>query len=64
ALINFTDFFEHEKTILQLLSIYFLGYGIVWLITITISKSFPQNYLKLGQWLLLFGISALIYFGQ
>ena len=63
ALINFTEFFENEKLLLQILSIYFLGYGIVWLIGIAISKNFPKNYLKLGQWILLFIISGLTYWG-
>jgi len=63
ALINFTDYFENEKTLLQILAIYFLGYAIVWALTITISKQFSKNYLKPGQWILLFLISVLIYFG-
>ena len=63
GLINFTDFLESEKLLLQILAIYFLGYGIVWLIGITISKSFPKNYLKLGQWILLWLISGFIYWG-
>jgi hypothetical protein len=63
GIINLTDFFTSEKLLLQILAIYFLGYGIVWLIVITISKSFPKNYLKLGQWILLFLISGLLYWG-
>ena len=63
GLINFTDYFENEKTLLQILSLYFFGYAIVWAFTILISKQFPKNYLKLGQWLLLLLISGLIYFG-
>jgi len=63
ALINFTDVFDNEKTLLQILSIYFLGYSIAWAVTILISKQFPKNYLKLGQWILLFIISGLIYYG-
>jgi len=63
GVINFTDFFENEKTLLQILTLYFLGYAIVWALTITISKQFSKNYLKLGQWILLFLISVLIYFG-
>lgn len=63
GLINFTDFFENEKILLQILSVYFLGYGIVWLIGIAISKKFPKNYIKLGQWILLWTISGLIYWG-
>lgn len=63
GLINFYDYLESEKLLLQILSVYFLGYGIVWLIVIVISKSFPKNYLKLGQWILLWLISGLIYWG-
>lgn len=63
GIINFSDFLESERLLLQILSIYFLGYGIVWLIGIAISKSFPKNYLKLGQWILLWLISGLIYLG-
>ncbi len=63
ALINFTSFFNDEKILLQILSIYFLGYALVWVLTIAISKTFEKNYLKLGQWILLLVISGLIYFG-
>ena len=63
GLINFTNYFANEKTLLQILTIYFLGYAIVWALTIAISKQFPKNYLKLGQWILLLLISGLIYFG-
>lgn len=63
GLINFTGYLENEKLLLQILAIYFLGYGIVWLIGIAISKSFPKNYLKLGQWILLWLISGLIFLG-
>lgn len=63
AIINFTDYFQNENTLLQILMIYFLGYAIVWIFTIAISKSFPKNYLKLGQWILLLVLSGLIYWG-
>jgi len=63
GLINFTDYLECERLLLQVLMIYFLGYGIAWLIGILISKRFPNNYLKLGQWILLWVISGLIYIG-
>ncbi len=63
TLINFTDFFANEKTLLQILTIYFFGYAIVWALTIFISKSFEKNFLKLGQWILLLIISGLIYWG-
>ncbi len=60
GLINFTNYFDNEKTLLKILSIYFLGYAIAWAFTIVISKQFPKNYLKLGQWILLLMISGLI----
>lgn len=63
ALINFTNYFDNEKTLLQILTIYFLGYAVFWIVTIVISKQFPKNYLKLGQWMLLLIISGLIYLG-
>ena len=63
GLINFTNYFDNEKTLLQILTIYFLGYAVVWALTIVISKQFPKNYLKLGQWILLLLISGLIYYG-
>ncbi len=64
GLINFTEYFSNEQLLLQILSAYFLGYAIFWLLTITISKQFPKNYLKLGQWGLLLIISGLIYLGS
>lgn len=63
GMINFSNFFENESQLLMILSTYFFGYGIVWLIGIFISKKFPNNYLKLGQWMLLWVIGGLIYFG-
>ncbi|MCU0449002.1 MAG: hypothetical protein MUC97_04035 [Bernardetiaceae bacterium] len=63
GLINFTNYFANENTLLQILTVYFLGYAIAWALTITVSKQFPKNYLKLGQWMLLLLISGLIYFG-
>jgi ABC-type phosphate/phosphonate transport system permease subunit len=64
ALINFTDILNAEKTLLQVLAVYFLGYAIAWFVTIVISKSFPKNYLKLGQWVLLLCLSGLVYWGS
>lgn len=63
-LVNFTNFFENKRTVLQILSFYFLGYAIVWILILLISQSFPGNLLKLGQWILLLTISGLIYYGN
>ena len=63
GLINFTNYFDNEKTLLQILALYFLGYAMVWALTIAVSKRFPKNYVKLGQWMLLLLISGFIYFG-
>ncbi len=64
VLVNFTNFFENKKTVLQILSFYFLGYAIVWIIVLLISSSFQNNFLKLGQWILLLTISGLIFYGN
>lgn len=63
-LLNFTDFFTDKITVLQILICYFLGYAFVWICTIFISKIFPKNYLKLGQWILLLLISLFLYLGM
>lgn len=63
TLLNFTNYFENRKIILQLLSLFFFGYAIVWIFLIILSDSFSNNFLKLGQWILLLSISALIYYG-
>lgn len=63
VLITFTDWLIHETFLLNIMSLYFLGYGFAWLIGIILSKNFPYNYLKLGQWLLLWLIGILTYFG-
>lgn len=64
ALVNFSSFFQSEETVLQLLAIYFMGYGLFWLGTIFISKSFPKRFLYLGQWALLWLIGGLIWMGM
>ena len=63
GLINFSQFFESPITLLHILFVYFTVYAIVWAFTIFISKPFPKNYLKLGQWILLFVIAGLIFLG-
>ncbi len=68
GIINFTDYLHNEKSLLQILSIYFSGYAISWFLIILISKRFSNNFLKLGQWILLVVIAILIqlalYYGS
>jgi hypothetical protein len=64
ALINFTDYFEETELLLNLLALYFLGYGIAFLITLIISKNFSNIYIKMWQWLLMLAIAGLIYWGN
>ncbi len=64
TLINFTSFFKETILLLNLLALYFLGYGIAFLVTLIISKKFSNIYLKMWQWILMLVISALIYFGN
>lgn len=64
ALINFTDYFDETKLLLDLLALYFLGYGIAFLIALIISRKFPNVFLKMWQWLLMLMIAGLIYLGN
>jgi hypothetical protein len=64
TLINFTEYVKEKSLILTLLSIYFFAYGLAFLLTLIISKKFKNSFLKLGQWLLLFAIAGLIYWGR
>ncbi|MFS4494182.1 hypothetical protein [Maribacter sp. 2308TA10-17] len=64
ALINFTDYFQESKLLLNLLALYFLGYGIAFLLTLIISKKFSNIYFKMWQWLLMLVIAGLIYWGN
>ena len=61
ALLNFTDLIQPREVYLQLLVIYFLAYALAWFLVILMSKSFKKNYLRLGQWMLLLVIAALVY---
>jgi hypothetical protein len=63
-LVNFTSFFENKRSILQILAFYFFGYALVWILVLLISNTFPGNFLKLGQWILLLTISGLVYYGS
>ena len=63
TLINFTEHIEEKSLILNLLALYFFAYGLAFLFTLIISKKFKNSFLKLGQWLLLFVIAGLIYWG-
>lgn len=62
-IINFTDWLEPEILLMRIMAIYFWVNAIVWLGVIAISRSFPQNYLKLGQWILLLVIGTLLWLG-
>ncbi|MFM9837291.1 MAG: hypothetical protein ACKVOQ_03440 [Cyclobacteriaceae bacterium] len=64
TLINFTEHVKEKSLILTLLSTYFFAYGLAFLITLIISKKFKNSFFKLGQWLLLFAIAGLIYWGK
>jgi hypothetical protein len=63
-LINFTSVFTEKKLLLDILAIYFLLYGLGFLIAVLISKKFSNNLFKLAQWILMFLIAGLIYWGS
>lgn len=64
AVINFTGYFKDTKLVLNLLALYFLGYGIAFLITLINSRKFQNSYLKMWQWLLMLVIAGLVYWGN
>lgn len=61
GLINFTNYLPSEGLLLRLLVVYFLCYGLAWLLVVIFSPAFKGNYWKLGQWLLLWLIAGLIF---
>jgi hypothetical protein len=63
TLINFTEYVKEKSLILTLLALYFFAYGLAFLLTLIISKKFKTSFFRLGQWLLLFTIAGLIYWG-
>jgi len=64
SLINFTDYFTETKLLLNLLALYFFGYGIAFLLILIISKKFQNIYFKMWQWILMLTNSGLIYWGN
>lgn len=64
TLINFTGYFNEPRILLNILALYFLGYGIAFLLTLIISRKFENIYLKMWQWLLMLVIAGLIYWGN
>lgn len=64
TLINFTDYFTETKLLLDLLALYFLGYGIAFFVSLVLSKKFSNIFFKMWQWLLMLIIATLIYLGN
>ena len=63
TLLNFTEYFSDKKLLLTILAVYFFAYGLAYLMTLIISRKFPNSFIKLWQWLLMFIISGLLYVG-
>ncbi|MCU0438657.1 MAG: hypothetical protein MUC49_12170 [Raineya sp.] len=63
GLVNFSNFFQDKTLILQILSIYFLLYGVGFFLALVVSKKFPNMFVIMWQWILMLVISGLIYFG-
>ncbi len=64
ATINFTDYFEDTNLLLHLLALYFLGYGVAFLVTLIMSRKFENIYCKMWQWILMLVNAGLIYMGS
>ncbi len=63
-LISATNYLEGEKTIALLLGIYFLVVGVTWLGIVLFSKTQNNQIVVLGQWILCFVLSGLIFLGR
>ncbi len=63
-LISLTDYIQAKSEVLFLLSLYFLVTGIVWLITVFVSRNNTKQIFVLGQWIFCFVVSALVYYGR
>ncbi|MEN8215551.1 MAG: hypothetical protein ABFS56_04095 [Pseudomonadota bacterium] len=62
-LISATNYLEAEKTLALLLGIYFLVVGVTWFGTVLFSKTKNNQIIVLGQWILCFLLSGLIFLG-
>ncbi len=60
----FSSMIPHEETILGLVGGYFLIQGLVWIMVLTFSPPFAGRWLKLGQWILLWVIAALLIWAR
>lgn len=58
-----TEIIKAKSEISLLLSIYFFVCGIVWLITVLLSKNNNKQVFIIGQWIFCFLMSALIFAG-
>lgn len=63
TLVNFTHFFREPVLILRILSLYFFGHGLAFLLTLMISQKFPGKFVVLWQWMLMFTAAVLIWLG-
>ena len=60
----FTDGFVHKQLIGFALAGFYFLWGCAWLVQIFTLRRKATDYLLLGQWVLWFGCSALIYWGS
>lgn len=58
-----TRFLSAVKEIAYLLVIYYLAAGLVWLITVFLSKTHGRQVFSMGQWIFCFVMSGLVYRG-
>lgn len=63
-IIAITEIIQSKKEILLLLAIYFMTCGVVWFVTVWLSKSSNKQLLTLGQWVFCFIMSGLILWGR
>jgi len=62
-LLAFTEFFPASKTIAVAMSVFFALWAIAWLVQLASLKRQKKDYWLLGQWILWFVCSGLMYWG-
>ena len=58
-----TDLVPSRRTIATGIAVFFALWGVIWLLQLLLLKREAMDYLKLGQWILWFVNSGLVYWG-
>lgn len=64
TMITFTDLISQKDGVLLVIAGFFFIQALAWLLSIAISKPFRNNFLRLGQWMLLATLGVLTLLGR